>query len=105
LFARIYTEDGVNRRIDLDEDEEPELVEYPLPVIHYPNAPERKALYGNSELDVLEYHVVGAGGASPASAIGAPKLGSWPLTCCFVVEGSPTPGQSGSTRLSVVGDL
>lgn len=52
LYSVAYTEDGlIDLLARLDENEDiPPLVEMPLPVIHYANEPERKALYGNSEL-------------------------------------------------------
>lgn len=48
LYDVVYTEDGVVSRAEVDEDAP--LIEMPLPVVHYANDPERKAIYGNSEL-------------------------------------------------------
>lgn len=56
IYARWYTEDGLFDPTPTDVDlsqAAASLVEMPLPVIHYANAPERKALYGNSELQNL----------------------------------------------------
>lgn len=53
LYHRIYTYDGLVDPATRDDLTEDEVVEMPLPVVHYANDPDRKALYGNSELQNL----------------------------------------------------
>jgi len=61
IYERWFTEDGMIDPAD-HQDEDDSLsdfafIEMPLPVIHYANEPERKALYGNSELqNVLVFY-------------------------------------------------
>jgi hypothetical protein len=97
LFARIYTEDGVNRRHRPRRGRRRTRAGR-VPAAGHP-LPQRPGAQGPvRQLRARRSRVPRRGSrwrASPASAIGCPKLGLWPLTCCFVVEGSPTPGQSG----------
>lgn len=58
IYERWYTSDGLFDPIAAPEDFDMAgpaaiLTEVPLPVIHYANEPERKAIYGNSELQSL----------------------------------------------------